>query len=114
MVSARTASHFNQPKADPVGLVWAKLQPDQGPTVESEEDEGESHCPAQRCSSTKSTLSHNAPRAEWVPGLSLQEKPACLTLFAQVLNGPRDHPSPRGTRVVNTSAPDLPMDHPWQ
>lgn len=53
-------------------------------------------------------------RAEWVPGLSLQEKLAGLTLFAQVLNGPRDHPSPWGTRVVNTSAPDLPMDHPWQ
>ena len=33
-------------KADPVGLVWAKLQPDHGPTVESEEDEGESCCPA--------------------------------------------------------------------
>lgn len=71
-------------------------------------------CPAQRCSSTKSTLSHDAPRAEWVPGLSLQEKPVCLTLFAQVLNGPKHHPSPWGSRAVNTSAPDLPMDHPWQ
>lgn len=99
-------------------VLWAwcgpSYRPDHGPTVESEKDEREPCCPAPRCSGTTSILSQDAPSAEWVPGLSLQEKPVCLTLFAQVLHGPKDHPSPWGTRVANTSAPDLPMDHPWQ